>query len=103
MPKTKSMIRGAFIIAGTIIFVAIASSNSFAIGVPIHPPKPMKSQPSRAMKPLTPEGRDNVDMIVPNGKGKHGPINHGGEHLHPHFPHSEKCKDTPGIIGACKK
>ncbi len=107
MRKTKSIIRGVTIFV-PLLLVAIPASDSFAIGVPIHPPKPM---PPMATKPLghyphgsnTPERTDHIGM-VPLPKERRGPINHNDGHAHPpHFSLQEKCKDTPGIIDRCKK
>jgi hypothetical protein len=106
MRKTKSIIRGVTIFA-SLLLVAIPASDSFAIGVPIHPPKPV---PPMASKPLghphssnRPEKIDDIDMVPMPRKGR-GPANHNNGHGHPpHFSLQEKCKDTPGIIDRCKK
>lgn len=107
MRKTKSMIHAILIIAVTLISIAIASGDSFAIGVRPHPLKPMKplGHTHGSLK-----GTDHVDMVPSTSfKEKRGPINLDGGHDHPHhvhpphFPQHEKCKDSPGINNMCKK
>jgi hypothetical protein len=92
MLKKQSMILSIATVSAALLFVAILSVDSLAIGPPPH-------RPSLSPKP-------NLNIVPPGKTKPHNALDqerhatpHGGGH--PHSPHSKKCKDIYGNLVPC--